>query len=448
MTTRKVLFLLSCALYLSLAYFVPPIVTQTFPPLRVRETDGSPNIPAVREIRVTNGTLTLTASGIATIATGGGGSGASTALDNLAAVSINTSLLAQTGVDVGSTTKPFRDLYLFGSGTFATTYLKLTGTPTSTRTVTFPDASITVARTDAAQTFTGDQTLTSASQLLWSTDLILGRAGAANLRHGAVDAAVPVAQIDSVQNVVSGTSNTAGANRTFAGSQSTGNAAGGSIIFQTSPLGGSGSTPNGLVTALTIAASGIVTIPTNLTVSSTNGFTIGSLSAATRIQYNSPDFYFLDTSNNLANLAIKTITNYGGTAARATAGMGVIPIYSAPAISATKTANFTVLSYTPPATAGVYRVSAVITTTSSTNTGTVQATLDYVDSQGTTHTADVIPLIDAAGVVATTKTGASKEFHTTDWQFTINNAATAIALKVVITGSVSYTVTGSIEQIQ
>lgn len=131
----------------------------------------------------------------------------------------------------------------------------------------------------------------------------------------------------------------------------------------------------------------------------------------------------------------------------ATAGVGVPPIYSAPAQSATKTGNFTVLSYTPPATAGTYRVGGVITTTSSTNTGTVQFTLDYVDSQGTTHTADIIPLLDAAGTSATTKTGASKEFHAQGWLFTINNSATAIALKVVITGSVSYTVTGSIEQI-
>lgn len=89
------------------------------------------------------------------------GTGANTALSNLASVSINTSLLAQTGVDLGSTTKPFRDAYLFGAGTYATTYLKLTGTPTSTRTVTFLDATYTVARQDAAQTFTGVQSFTS-----------------------------------------------------------------------------------------------------------------------------------------------------------------------------------------------------------------------------------------------------------------------------------------------
>lgn len=81
--------------------------------------------------------------------------GANTALSNLAAVSVNTALLAQTGVDLGSTTKPFRDAFLFGSGTFATTYLQLTGTPTSTRTVTFPDNTGTVAETNLAQSFSG-----------------------------------------------------------------------------------------------------------------------------------------------------------------------------------------------------------------------------------------------------------------------------------------------------
>ena len=58
--------------------------------------------------------------------------GANAALSNLSSVSINTSLLAQTGVDAGSTTKPFRNLFLFGAGTYGTNYFELTGTPTST----------------------------------------------------------------------------------------------------------------------------------------------------------------------------------------------------------------------------------------------------------------------------------------------------------------------------
>lgn len=131
----------------------------------------------------------------------------------------------------------------------------------------------------------------------------------------------------------------------------------------------------------------------------------------------------------------------------ATAGLGVPAIYSE-SISATKTANFTAATYTPPATAGRYRVGAVLTTTSATNTGTLQVTVDYKDSQGTTHTADVIPLANAAGAIAASVTSAaSVEFHAIPTEITINNAATAIVLKVVITGTVSYTVAPVVEQL-
>lgn len=130
----------------------------------------------------------------------------------------------------------------------------------------------------------------------------------------------------------------------------------------------------------------------------------------------------------------------------ATAGEGVPAIYSE-AITSTQTANATILTYAPPATAGRYAVSGVITTTSATNTGTVQLTLDYKDSQGTAHTADIIPLTNAAGTTATTQTGASKEFHATPWCFTIDNSATNIVVKVVVTGTVSYTGSAHIEQI-
>lgn len=142
--------------------------------------------------------------------------------------------------------------------------------------------------------------------------------------------------------------------------------------------------------------------------------------------------------------ATGTTTKYNN---QTTTGTGQPYLLQSPAVSATKTANFTVFSYTPAATAATYRVQGIITTTSATNTGTVQLTLDYKDSQGTTHTADVIPLTDAAGNTATTKSGASKEFHSLPWLFTVDSSATAIALKVVITGTVSYTVTGTIERV-
>jgi hypothetical protein len=89
-------------------------------------------------------------------------------------------------------------------------------------------------------------------------DLILGRRAAANLRLGAADAAAPVAQTLSVQGVVAGTTNTAGANLTINGSQGTGTGAGGSIVFQVAPAGSSGTAQNALATALTISSNDVI----------------------------------------------------------------------------------------------------------------------------------------------------------------------------------------------
>lgn len=90
-------------------------------------------------------------------------------------------------------------------------------------------------------------------------DLIISRRAAANMLIGGADAASPVAQTLSVQGVIAGTTNTAGANWTFAGSQGTGTGAGGSLIFQTAAASGSGSTQNALATALTIDSTKLAT---------------------------------------------------------------------------------------------------------------------------------------------------------------------------------------------
>ncbi len=73
---------------------------------------------------------------------GGASGGANTSLSNLTAVAINTSLLpGATTIDLGSTTAPFREMYLWGTGT---SYTKLTTTATSAQTITLPDATGTV----------------------------------------------------------------------------------------------------------------------------------------------------------------------------------------------------------------------------------------------------------------------------------------------------------------
>lgn len=89
-----------------------------------------------------------------------GAGGATTALDNLASVSVNTSLLAQTGVDLGSAAAAFRNLFLWGTGTFGTTSIKITGVPTGARVWTVPDSTDTFVGLAATQTLT-NKTLTS-----------------------------------------------------------------------------------------------------------------------------------------------------------------------------------------------------------------------------------------------------------------------------------------------
>lgn len=97
-----------------------------------------------------------------------------------------------------------------------------------------------------------------------SADLFLYRKGAANLQHGQNDAAVPVPQIVSVQSVVAGTSNTAGANWTIKGSAGTGTGVGGDIIFQVAIAGGSGTAQNAFSTAFTISGTtGLPKMPTS-----------------------------------------------------------------------------------------------------------------------------------------------------------------------------------------
>lgn len=94
-------------------------------------------------------------------------------------------------------------------------------------------------------------------------DLVLSRNAAAVLRFGFADAASPVAQTVTVQGVVAGTTNTAGAAFTIAGSKGTGTGVGGSILFQTAPAGSTGSSQNALATVLTLASTGQALLSAN-----------------------------------------------------------------------------------------------------------------------------------------------------------------------------------------
>jgi hypothetical protein len=112
---------------------------------------------------------------------------------------------------------------------------------------------------DADHTFIWD-TAASISKRVSRNSWLSGTT--ANCRLGLADAAAPVAQTISVQSVVAGTSNTAGANLSINGSQGTGTGAGGALLLRTAPAGSSGTTQNALVTAVAITSAGNVGIGT------------------------------------------------------------------------------------------------------------------------------------------------------------------------------------------
>lgn len=99
-----------------------------------------------------------------------------------------------------------------------------------------------------------------------SSDAFIGRNAAAHVRFGSLDAASPVAQTISVQNVSTGTSNTAGVNTTINASRGTGTGAGGDIVFQVAPAGSSGTAQNTLQQALRINGSRTVIVGAAFTV--------------------------------------------------------------------------------------------------------------------------------------------------------------------------------------
>jgi len=133
---------------------------------------------------------------------------------------------------------------------------------------------------------------TSAASATNSVDTALYRCGVACIKQGIADAASPVAQVSSVQNVVAGTAATAGADRTFNGSQGTYTGAGGGQSFQVAPAALSDSAHSitafsGTTSPYTITATGapaypvgtIVTVA-SATPSSLNGsYTVTSSSA-------------------------------------------------------------------------------------------------------------------------------------------------------------------------
>lgn len=140
-------------------------------------------------------------------------------------------------------------------------------------------------------------------------DAILTRAATATVQHGAADAATATAQTITFQNVVAGTSNTAGANSTVIGSRSTGSGASGDLIFQTGGKGAAATTQNSAITALTIKggttttlAGSVVLGSAAIATSDTDGFlylvTMAGAPSGVPTAFTGRAAVIIDTTNN------------------------------------------------------------------------------------------------------------------------------------------------------
>ena len=151
-------------------------------------------------------------------------------------------------------TGTLRDVLIVSNNFFVANYFNIGSTASNRTLLIDPTTASTIFASGAKIGWSSAFTGVGLTQ-----DTILTRKAAANLRFGAADAAAPVAQTLSVQSVVAGTTNTAGANLTVTGSQGTGTGAGGSIVFQVAPAGSSGTAQNALVNALTIDSNKFIT---------------------------------------------------------------------------------------------------------------------------------------------------------------------------------------------
>jgi hypothetical protein len=143
-----------------------------------------------------------------------------------------------------------------------------------------------------------------------SLDTILRRAAAANLAFGATDAASPVAQTLSVQNVVAGTSNTAGATWTHIGSLGTSQGAPGRLHFQAGAMiAAAGSTRQTAVDRLVLGATKVLTNNSATTV--TNVTAASNTAAGGVIDYTVEVFDGTDVQIEVGSVSYM-LTNKGG----------------------------------------------------------------------------------------------------------------------------------------
>ena len=130
-------------------------------------------------------------------------------------------------------------------------------------------------------------------------------------------------------------------------------------------------------------------------------------------------------------------------------GAGIPPIYAATKVKAeTTTADASVMTYTPPAAAGVYRLSYAVDVTSAT-AGVVSLTVSYTNSSGAAQSNIALPLVQQAAlpVINSVFTTSVAGVYTGTFTLSVNNAAAAILVKWVGGGTIAANVSCVVEQL-
>ena len=168
----------------------------------------------------------------------------------------------------------------------------------------------------------------------------------------------------------------------------------------------------------------------NLTIVPGTDGLIGAVNAAQTLQ----SFTFSTATGKL--------TFYAGIQ---TAGNGVPGIVASNAVGSVSTTQTNLINYSPPAAAGRYRMTIIVSTTSGTNTGTITPSVGYASPGGqSTFTPNFEQSNSATFVVA--PTGASKDWSSV-FNFMITNAQTAITLTLTVAGTVAYYASAVLEQL-
>jgi hypothetical protein len=139
------------------------------------------------------------------------------------------------------------------------------------------------------------------------------------------------------------------------------------------------------------------------------------------------------------------VFNYKGIA---TAGLGVPAIYGSYSTTGNTGAITNAINYTPPASAGRYRICGVVNVTAWTTPASFTVVVTYKDDSGTTQTETLQLIRGTTGAAATAITAIDRWYFTLP-VFAINNAATAITVSTTgtFTGSPTYNLSVILEQL-